>query len=199
MTEIRKNIISVITVCYNAKSNLEKTILSVLNQTYSNIEYIIIDGGSTDGTIDIIKRYDDKITYWQSEPDNGIYDAMNKAVNLITGDWIYFLGADDLIYDCLGEIVPLLTKDTIVYGNVLYRKSNNKYGGKFNSFKLISKNIPHQALFYPASVFEIYKFNLKYKLYADYYLNLQCWKDIKFKFFNPYSKFWQKLEANLNF
>ena len=69
MTEIRKNIISVITVCYNAKSNLEKTILSVLNQTYSNIEYIIIDGGSTDGTIDIIKRYDDKITYWQSEPD----------------------------------------------------------------------------------------------------------------------------------
>ena len=80
MTEIRKNIISVITVCYNAKSNLEKTILSVLNQTYSNIEYIIIDGGSTDGTIDIIKRYDDKITYWQSEPDNGIYDAMNKKM-----------------------------------------------------------------------------------------------------------------------
>lgn len=96
MTEIRKNIISVITVCYNAKSNLEKTILSVLNQTYSNIEYIIIDGGSTDGTIDIIKRYDDKITYWQSEPDNGIYDAMNKGIQKANGEWINFMNAGDL-------------------------------------------------------------------------------------------------------
>lgn len=78
------------------KSNLEKTILSVLNQTYSNIEYIIIDGGSTDGTIDIIKRYDDKITYWQSEPDNGIYDAMNKGIQKANGEWINFMNAGDL-------------------------------------------------------------------------------------------------------
>lgn len=69
MAEIKENLISVITVCYNAENNLERTILSVLNQTYSNIEYIIIDGGSTDGTIDLIKKYADKITYWQSETD----------------------------------------------------------------------------------------------------------------------------------
>ena len=73
-------LISVVTVSYNAVSTIEQTIISVLNQMYFNIEYIIIDGGSTDGTVDIIKRYDDKIAYWQSEPDRGIYDAMNKGI-----------------------------------------------------------------------------------------------------------------------
>lgn len=72
-------IISIITISYNAVKDIESTILSVLNQTYPNIEYIIIDGGSTDGTLDIIKKYEDKITYWVSEPDKGIYDAMNKG------------------------------------------------------------------------------------------------------------------------
>ena len=72
-------IISVITVCYNVASTIEKTMLSVLNQTYKNLEYIIIDGNSTDGTVDIIKKYAERLTFWISEPDKGIYDAMNKA------------------------------------------------------------------------------------------------------------------------
>ena len=89
-------LISVVTVSYNAVSTIEQTIISVLNQMYSNIEYIIIDGGSTDGTVDIIKRYDDKIAYWRSEPDRGIYDAMNKGILQAKGEWIYFIGASDL-------------------------------------------------------------------------------------------------------
>ena len=75
-------LISVVTVSYNAVSTIEQTILSVINQTYPNIEYVIIDGESTDGTVDVIKKYADRITYWVSEPDKGIYDAMNKGMGL---------------------------------------------------------------------------------------------------------------------
>ena len=92
-------LISVVTVCYNAVSTIEETMLSVLNQTYTNIEYIIIDGGSTDGTVDIIKKYADRLAYWISEPDKGIYDAMNKGIAVATGDYINFMNAGDLFYD----------------------------------------------------------------------------------------------------
>lgn len=91
-------LISIITVVYNGKNDIEKTIQSVINQTYNNIEYIVIDGGSTDGTLDIIKNYEDKIDYWQSEPDAGIYDAMNKGIKLATGVWINFMNAGDIFY-----------------------------------------------------------------------------------------------------
>ena len=91
-------LISVVTVSYNAVDTIERTILSVLNQTYSDIEYIIIDGGSTDGTVDLIKKYADKITYWVSEPDQGIYDAMNKGIDVATGEWINFMNSGDSFY-----------------------------------------------------------------------------------------------------
>ncbi|MDR1884365.1 MAG: glycosyltransferase [Prevotella sp.] len=87
--------ISIITVSYNAANVIEKTIQSVINQTYTNIEYIIIDGGSTDGTVDIIKKYEGKLAYWISEPDKGIYDAMNKGIEIATGEWINFMNAGD--------------------------------------------------------------------------------------------------------
>ena len=90
---MEKPLISVVTVAYNAVATIEQTILSVINQTYPNIEYIIIDGGSTDGTVNIIKKYMDHIAYWVSEPDKGIYDAMNKGGIRATGTFIQFLNA----------------------------------------------------------------------------------------------------------
>ena len=85
--------ISVVTVSYNAVETIEETILSIINQTYDKVEYIIIDGGSTDGTVDIIKKYADHLAYWVSEPDKGIYDAMNKGIDVATGDYINFMNS----------------------------------------------------------------------------------------------------------
>jgi len=90
--------ISVITVVYNAVDLLERTIVNILAQTYSQIEYIVIDGGSTDGSLDIIKKYSNQIDKWISEPDKGLYDAMNKGISMATGNWVWFINAGDLIY-----------------------------------------------------------------------------------------------------
>jgi len=91
--------VSIVTVCYNAVSTVEYTIKSVLSQKYSDYEYIIIDGGSTDGTVEIIKKYSDRLAYWVSEPDNGIYDAMNKSIKYATGQWVNFMNAGDSFAD----------------------------------------------------------------------------------------------------
>ena len=111
-------LISVVTVSYNAVSVIEQTIFSVINQTYPNVEYIIIDGGSTDGTVDIIKKYADKITYWVSEPDKGIYDAMNKGIELATGEWINFMNAGDSFYSF--SILELIFGQTIFSNDIIY-------------------------------------------------------------------------------
>lgn len=171
--------ISVVTVSYNAVDTIEETMLSVLNQTYLNIEYIIIDGGSTDGTVDIIKKYADRLAYWVSEPDKGIYDAMNKGINAATGDYIYFLGGDDTLLNStiINEIfdtVDINCKD-IIYGNVILQPSGKIYGGKFTKWKLIRKNICHQAIFYPRSALKEHPYTLRFRAYADYYENIQLW------------------------
>lgn len=168
-------LISVITVVYNGLDTIEGSILSVLEQSYKDFEYIIIDGGSTDGTLDIIKKYSEGINYWVSEPDEGIYDAMNKGVTLSQGDYIIFLGCDDVLFDVLHEVAPLLlNKTTSYYGDVVLSKSNEVYGGKFYPLKLFSKNIPHQAIFYSRNVFDGNGFDLKYVAVADYAFNLKA-------------------------
>jgi len=96
--EAGKPLVSVITVVFNSAGLLERTLTSVLGQTYPNIEYIVIDGGSEDGTVDIIRKHEDRIAYWISEPDRGIYDAMNKGLAAATGDFLWFLNAGDLAY-----------------------------------------------------------------------------------------------------
>ena len=124
-----KPLVSIVTVVYNGEVFLEKTIQSVINQSYSNIEYIIIDGGSTDETVDIIKKYEDRIDYWVSEIDSGIYDAMNKGIDLASGDWINFMNAGDSFVGCnvllnLNYFLSDINYD-IIYGDVNIIDTNN--------------------------------------------------------------------------
>lgn len=174
--------ISIITVSYNAAVTIEQTILSVIRQDYPNIEYIIIDGGSTDGTIDIIRKYEDKIAYWVSEPDQGIYDAMNKGIRRATGDYLYFLGADDWLKDekvlCrVREFIRLHSGYGFYMGNVfLYHPKlrMEKRQRVFFSTEAVKKGhmYPHQGMFTQRELLQA-GFDTKYKIAADYKFLLQ--------------------------
>ena len=173
-----KTKISIITVVYNGADTLERTILSVLKQTYSRIEYIIIDGGSKGGTVDIIKKYQDRIAYWVSESDEGIYDAMNKGMRYASGDWIYFLGSDDILHNVLHQIIPyFIDPDAIYYGDVMMTHSGKRFCGRMNNFSILKFNICHQAIFYPRQVYTRKNYQPRFKVYADYVMNLECWTD----------------------
>ena len=118
----KKPIISIITVVYNSEDLLPATIESVIGQTYTDIEYIIVDGDSKDGTIDIIEKYKDQISQWISEPDKGLYDAMNKGLKMATGDFVWFMNAGDHLYasDTVEKMVQKWQPDTdILYGEVM--------------------------------------------------------------------------------
>jgi glycosyltransferase involved in cell wall biosynthesis len=178
-------IISIITVVFNSVKTLEETILSVINQNSRDFEFIIVDGGSTDGTIEIIKRHEKCITNWISEPDNGIYDAMNKGVDLSNGQFIYFLGGDDVLTtsSIIKEISSFLRKkDKVYYGNVIFKNRNIIYDGEFNSFKIVTRNISHQSIFYPKEIWSEFRYNLKYKIFADYDLNLKLYNHHYYSF-----------------
>lgn len=165
--------ITIVTVCYNASAMIESTIQSVLAQTYQNIEYIVIDGGSADGTVDIIKKYEHSISKWISEPDRGIYDAMNKGIELATGDYINFMNAGDAFYD--DKVISNIFESTdnigdVIFGNAicLFRNGLIQIQGK--SFNKNDIHLPfvHQSSFVRAILAKEYLFNLKYKIAADY-------------------------------
>jgi glycosyltransferase involved in cell wall biosynthesis len=176
-------LISVITVVYNGVRDLSATIQSVSNQRYDNVEYLILDGGSSDGTLDIIRAHDGEIDYWLSEPDGGVYDAMNKAVDHASGNWILFLGAGDLLLNCLHEIAPhLRNSSTVYYGDVYMPSEHRLYDGRFSAHKLSRSNMPHQAIFYPRPLFDDYRYDLRYPILADYVVNIRAYCDKKFRF-----------------
>jgi glycosyltransferase involved in cell wall biosynthesis len=178
-----KPLVSVITVVRNGQARIEATIRSVIDQSYENIEYIVIDGASGDATLDIVKRYEDRVDYWRSEPDSGAYDAMNKAVREATGDWIYFLGAGDILLNHLDRVAERLKNErTIYYGDVYMPKLHKIYDGRYSTYKLMLRNISHQSIFYPKKVFEKYSFEQRYRIWADYVLNVKCHGDKDFRF-----------------
>ena len=174
--------ITIVTVAYNAQQYLEQTILSVIGQDYPNIEYIIIDGASTDGTVDIIKQYASHLVYWVSEPDQGIYDAMNKAIDVATGEWINFMNAGDSFVsaDTISKVVERIdVDDECLYGDIYYLSEVNSRYICSNPLSEIFNGIPccHQALFTKANVIKEYRFDLTYKVASDYDLVLKCFRN----------------------
>lgn len=166
-------LISVVTVSYNAVSTIEDTILSVVNQTYKNIEYIIIDGGSTDGTVDVIKKYADKISYWVSEPDKGIYDAMNKGIDRATGKWINFMNSGDVFYSD-GVIEKIVEQASVgiavIYGNVILKYSWGDVVKKALPIHVMNRRFPfsHQSCFINIVFMKELKYDTSFKICADY-------------------------------
>lgn len=173
--------ISVIIVTYNAAVTLQKCLNSIYRQTYPEIKIIIIDGKSIDETVNIIKANADKIFYWKSEPDHGIYDAMNKALPHVSSNWVYFLGSDDELYPEFSVFAEeLKNTSNIYYANV--RTNNTIRMGELDAYKMAKHGIFHQTIIYPASIFKNYRYSEKYKIHADYVLNMELWKDKKYKF-----------------
>lgn len=169
---------SIITVSLNVQDSIEATILSVLNQSYRNFEYIIIDGKSTDKTFEIIQKYKKELAFIVSESDSGIYSAMNKGASLAKGDYLYFLNAGDVLENnkILEEVADEIDKNDadLLYGKTRVMNSNNEGGyvkGKFlNKFLLrLGCKIGQQSVFVKRNVFnEVDGLNEKYKIAADF-------------------------------
>jgi hypothetical protein len=179
----KQPLFTVVTAVFNGVQHLEPTILSVLNQSYANVEYIVIDGGSTDGTLDILRKYENSIDYWVSEPDKGVYDAFNKACRLVTGEWTIFLGAGDLFYDAnvltsMADVMRDVSLETeIVYGKVCLTKSGqipvetlnspwNQMCGRWRSGRPMLPH--HQGVFHRDRVLSVATpFDTTYRIAAD--------------------------------
>lgn len=173
---MNKPLLSVITVVFNNARDIERTVLSVLNQTYLNIEYLIIDGNSTDGTTKIIEKYRSQIAVFISEKDNGIYDAMNKGLALATGDYVIFMNSGDEFYekDTVKTVFATVPNADIYYGetemidqnlqSLGQRRHNVPKNFTWRDFKY-GMSVSHQAIFIRSSLVEPY--NLNYQLSSD--------------------------------
>lgn len=178
--------ITIITVCYNAETYIERTILSVINQSYSNIEYLVIDGNSIDCTLQIVRKYEDKITQIISEPDKGIYDAMNKGLQMATGDWVNFMNAGDSFYskDILAKVFCQDYPDkSVIWGDTMLIRNGIKQGifktTPFYNYKLpfrTGKGICHQSMFFRINKEKPLQYDLSFPISADFKLCYDIYK-----------------------
>jgi len=178
--------ISIITVCYNSEKHIKTAIESVINQTYLDIEYIVVDGASKDRTVDIIKSYGDKITKMVSEPDKGIYDAMNKGFQLATGDYLAVINSDDFYMsnDAIENVVNELNKKQTdsLFADLIYVEENNtdKQVRYWKSNEFVKGSFKkgwhpaHPTFFVKNEIYKKYGyFDLSFKLAADFELMLR--------------------------
>lgn len=163
--------LSIITINFNNRDGLRKTIESVVNQTWQEFEYIIIDGGSTDGSVEVIKEFADRIDYWVSEPDKGIYDAMNKGIDKATGEYCLFMNSADIIYQAttLQDVINQLDGTDIISGHLLFEHGYVMIPPQTVTAKFFfTRTLPHQATFIRRNLFEIQKYDCSYRIVSDW-------------------------------
>lgn len=175
-------LISIVTVVRNGEEGIRSTIQSVIGQHNCNLEYIIVDGGSTDGTLGIIREYDHDIDYWVSEPDQGIYDAMNKAIECCSGKYILFLNAKDELAADLGRLIDIFNQDHVfIYGKANIIGVNGKLifvkGKEIRTINKLIRGTPlcHQAILFRRDF--IGKYDISYKVIADRVLTYELVKN----------------------
>jgi glycosyltransferase involved in cell wall biosynthesis len=173
-------LVSIVTVVLNGEMYLEEAIQSVLRQSSIGVEYLVIDGGSADGTVAILQKYERDIDYWVSEPDHGIYHAMNKGWDLSQGEFIYYLGADDellslplqAIHDAIRDNIDIVFGDVIL-GNGRYFRSHFGFSLRFDN------TLHHQGLFLRRSLFQTAPFNTQFRVFSDFDLNQRLYQQGK--------------------
>lgn len=176
--------LTVVTVAYNAEEHIEKTILSVVEQKFGDFEYIVIDGNSTDDTMSIVRKYEDKIDQIVSEPDKGIYDAMNKAIDLAHGEWILFMNSNDWFADAdvLSDVFSGDNSDAdFIYGSHKFYNGVKTVEVPLRPLSSMWKRIAfsHQSLFSRTHIMKEYKFNLEKQIVADYDFYFRCYSEGK--------------------
>jgi glycosyltransferase involved in cell wall biosynthesis len=153
--------LSIITINFNDSEGLQRTLKSVINQSYTEFEYIVIDGGSSDESPNLIKKYSDKISFWVSEPDSGIYNAMNKGIARANGEYLLFLNSGDVLLNCktLEENIEFVRDFDLVYFNTFLKDEEKEfvktYSADLSIDYLINDTIPHQGTFIKKSLFSI--------------------------------------------
>lgn len=167
---------SIITINYNNRDGLRKTIETIVNQTCVDFEFIVIDGGSVDGSLEVIKEYADKIDYWVSESDNGTYDAMNKGIARSSGEYLNFMNSGDCFHaPTVLEMVKSYTED-IIFGDI-YRMDTGevkKFHEITSFYSLCVPEFNHQAMFFKRKLFEMRQYDTSLKIVADWKFILQC-------------------------
>ena len=186
--------ITVATVVRNGAATLDRVMESVLALVGAQVEYVVVDGASSDGSVDIIRSHAKRLAGWISEPDGGVYDAMNKALAMARGDWLIFIGADDILLPALASTATrLVDRDAIYYGDVEIAGTGAVSGGRFNRYRLMQENICHQAVLYPRSVYRTTRYDLGAGILADHKYNIELWgRGVRFRYlpcvvsrFNP--------------